>query len=75
MSRDLRRYARQTNVRVFVGFLLILLFIGEGLIYAFYGAAAAVSGLLCILAGLFPLLLIWGFLNLLDWIAKRANEQ
>jgi hypothetical protein len=64
MSRDLRRYARDTNIRLFVGFLLILFVVGDGLIGVIYGREAAIFGLLCLLAGLFPLLLIalalWG---------------
>ena len=74
MSRDLRDYARKTNLYLFAGFLVILLLIGDGLIYWFYGAAAAISGLLCIGAGLIPLLMIWLAMALLEWIGKKANE-
>ncbi len=74
MKRDLRDYAKQTNVRLFVGFFLLVLLIGDGLIYLFYGVAAAVSGLLCIIAGIFPLILIFLAMNLIEWIAKKANE-
>ena len=75
MSRDLRRYARQTNVQLFVGFLLILFILGDGLIYWIYGREAAVFGLICLAAGLVPLLLIWGLLALLGWVAKKANQE
>jgi hypothetical protein len=74
MSRDLRRYARQTNTRLLVGFILLLVAIGDGTIYFIYGPAAAVSGLLCILAGLAPLILIFLSLKILEIIAKRADE-
>jgi hypothetical protein len=75
MTRDLRRYARQTNVQLFVGFLLILFILGDGLIYWFYGREAAVFGLICLAAGLVPLLLIWGLLAFLGWVAKKANQD
>lgn len=72
--RDLRRYAKQTNARLLVGFILILFLIGDGLIFFFYGREAAVSGLICILAGLSPLVLIWLVLLVIEWVAKRADE-
>jgi hypothetical protein len=74
MTRDLRRYARDTNVRLFVGFLLILFLVGDGLIWAIYGREAAILGMVCLLAGLFPLLLIalalWG----IDLLLCRFRE-
>jgi uncharacterized SAM-binding protein YcdF (DUF218 family) len=75
MSRDLRKYARQTNVRLGVGAALLLLTVGTGLIYLIYGPGAAVTGLLCLLAGLLPIGLIFLSLALLDWIQKRANRS
>lgn len=72
--RDLRKYAKQTNTRLLIGFFLLLLFVGDGLIYFIYGPSAAVSALLCIGAGLIPLLLIWISLVLLEKIAKKADE-
>jgi hypothetical protein len=74
LRRDLRRYAKQTNTRLLVGFIILLFVIGDGLIYFFYGSGAAVSGLICILAGLSPLVLIWLVLLIIDWIAKRADK-
>jgi hypothetical protein len=75
MTRDIRKYARQTNIRLLVGFLLILFVAGDGLIYAFYGKESAILGLLCLLAGTTPLgliaLVLWG----LDKLAKRWHEE
>ena len=73
--RDLRNYARQTNVRLGVGAFLLLFVVGLGLIYLIYGSGAAVTGFLCLLAGLSPLVLIFLALELLDWIQKRANRD
>ncbi len=71
---DLRKYARQTNVRLMIGFLLILFLIGDGLIYLFYGKGGALMGLLCLVSGLAPLLLIWLILNVLEWFVKRQDR-
>ncbi len=74
-NRDLRKYARQTNVRLIIGGLLVLFVVGDGLIYLFYGTGAALTGLLCLLGGLVPIVLIILFLLLLDWVVKRANRE
>jgi len=75
MSRDLRGYAHNTNVQLLVGFFLILLIIGEGLIYIMYGSGAALVGLLCILGGLAPLILIGLAFLVIQWILKRADQD
>lgn len=71
MSRDLRRYARQTSVRLVVGALLLVFIVGLGLIYWRYGAGAAGLGLLCLLGALIPIGLVWLSMLLLEWIVKR----
>lgn len=73
--RDLREYAKQTNVRLGVGAFLLLFVVGLGLIYILYGQGAAMMGFLCLLAGLTPLVLIFLSLAALDWIQKRANRD
>ena len=75
MSHDLRQYARQTNIRLIIGFILLLLIVGDGLIYLFYGRGAAMMGLICILAGLAPILLILGALWIIDWIVRANNKD
>jgi hypothetical protein len=73
--RDLRRYARQTNTRLLVGFIALLLLVGNGLIGLFFGREAALMGLLCSFAGLLPLLLIGLSLALIGWIVEKANRS
>jgi hypothetical protein len=75
MSRDLRKYAKQTNIRLIAGFLLLLFVIGDGLILLFYGRGAALMGLVCLLAGLSPILLIVIALMLIDWIASHNRQD
>ena len=73
--RDLREYSKQTNVRLGVGAFLLLFVVGLGLIYVIYGAGAAMLGMVCLLAGLTPLVLIFLSFVVLDWIQKRANRD
>jgi hypothetical protein len=75
VSRDLRKYVRETNVRIVVGALLLLFIVGLGLIWIIYGFGAAVSGFLCLLGALVPIGLIFLALYGLDWIVKRANRD
>jgi hypothetical protein len=75
MSRDLRKYVKDTNLRILVGALLLLFIVGDGLIWWIYGFGAAVSGLLCLLGALVPIGLIILLFYLSDWILKRANRD
>ena len=75
MSRDLRDYARKTNVRLAVGAFFLLFVIGIGLIYLIYGQAAATLGFICLLGAMLPVVLILLFLFITDWIVKRAGRE
>ena len=75
MTRDLRRYARQTNLRLLIGFIFLLFLVGDGLIYIFFGREAALMGLICLLSTLAPVLMILVALWVIDWIAQRANKD
>jgi len=73
MAGDMRRYAKQTNIRLWIGFFLLLFVVGDGLVYIIYGKSAAVVGLICLGALLLPLLLIWLILLGLEWVAKKGE--
>ena len=75
MSRDVRSYMKDTNVRLVVGALALLFIVGDGLIWLIYGFGAAVMGLLCMLGAFVPIGLILLFLKLSDWIVKRAGRD
>jgi hypothetical protein len=75
MKRDLRRYSRQTRIRLVIGFILILFLVGDGLIYLFYGRDAAGMGLICLLMGMAPVVLVWLVLTLLGWVGKKLDER
>jgi hypothetical protein len=49
--------------------------VGIGLIYLFYGQGAALTGLLCLVVGLIPLLLIWLMFFILEIITNRAKRE
>jgi hypothetical protein len=75
VSRDLRKYNRQTNIRLIIGALILLFIVGDGLIYLVYGTSAALTGFLCLLAGMAPVVLVILIILLLDWITKHVNRD
>ena len=75
MSRDLRDYARKTNVQLGIGALLLLFIVGLGLIYLIYGKEAAALGFFCLMFALIPVLMILFFFFVFDWMMKRARRK
>jgi len=75
VTRDLRKYTQDTNVRLISGGLILLFVVGLGLIWWVYGFGAAVFGFMCMLGALVPIGLILLLLNLSDWILKRAGRD
>ncbi len=75
MSRDLRKYAKATNIQLVIGAFLLLIIVGLGLVWLFFGINAAGMGFLCILAGLTPIILILLLFLAADWILKRATRK
>lgn len=70
----MREQRRQTELRLVIGFILLLLLVGDGLILLLYGPGAALSGLICLGAGVLLLLLLWGFLSALEWLGERTGQ-
>ncbi len=75
MKLDLRKYSRQTTLRLIVGGIVIFFLIGDGLVYFIYGPAAAISGFLCLGAGLLPVVIIMGALWVMESIVKKDREN
>lgn len=75
MKRDLRKYARQTNVQLAVGAFILLFVIGLGLIYLIYGGGAASFALFCLLAGLAPVVLILLIFLAIEWILRSVRPR
>jgi hypothetical protein len=74
MTRDLRKYASQTTIKLIIGGLILLFVVGLGLIWIFYGLNAALLGLLCMLGGLVPIGLVILIMFGLDSFLKKVNK-
>jgi hypothetical protein len=57
-----------------LGFLLLVFLVGDGLIFLIYGVGAGLSGLICLLAALFPVALVVFFLWVADRIVKNQEK-
>lgn len=75
MSKDLRKYSRDTNIRLLWGAFILLFVVGVGLIWFIYGQGAGGMALLCLLATLVPIVLILGIFLAIDWILGRARPK
>jgi multisubunit Na+/H+ antiporter MnhB subunit len=73
--KDLREYTKQTNVRLALGAFILLFVVGVGLIWLIYGEGAAGLGFACLLAALFPVVLILLVFVAIEWILKRARPK
>jgi hypothetical protein len=58
-----------------VGALALLFLVGLGLIFLIYGKGAVFTGLLCIIGGLIPIVLIVVALAIIDLIVKKNRDQ
>jgi hypothetical protein len=72
-ERDLRAYAKTTQIHLILGVILLLFIVGDGIVYVIFGAEAGKFAFLCTGLGLLPLILIFGSLWFLGWIARRAR--
>ena len=73
--RDLRGYARSTVFRLILGALVLIFVFGEILIYLIYGSAAAITGFICLIAGIIPIILVLLSLWLIDFVARKNKNQ
>ena len=73
--RDLNKYKRETNTRLIIGAVVLILLIGDGLIFIIYGTGPGFMGLTCLLAGLAPVLLIALVIYFINWSVKHANRE
>lgn len=73
--RDMREYAKQTNVRLALAAFILLFVVGVALVWVFYGGNAAGMAFTCLLAALFPVILILFIFLAIDWILRRARPK
>jgi hypothetical protein len=71
----LRKFSKETNIRLALGAFILLLVVGVGLIWAIYGQGAAGMGLLCLLAALLPVILILAVFLAIEWILSHARPK
>lgn len=75
MRRDLRKFSRETHIRLALGAFLLLFVVGVGLIWLIYGEGAASMGILCLLAALLPVILILAVFLVIEWVIRRARSE
>ena len=75
MSKDLRKYSRETSIRMALGAFILLFIVGLGLIWLIYGEGAAGMGFVCLLATLFPIILILAIFLAIEWVLRRARPK
>ena len=75
MARDLREYTKNTRTRLVIGFLLLVLLIGDGLIFLLYGKESGLFGLVCLLGALIPVLIVVVFLAVAERIVKKNRSD
>jgi hypothetical protein len=73
--RDLSKFKRETNIRLVIGAVILIFLIGDGLIFLIYGTGPGLMGLICLLIGMVPVLLIALVIYFFDWSVKRANRE
>lgn len=74
-NRDLRKYLSQTYLYLIFGGILLLFIVGDGLVLLIWGPTAAISGLLCLGAGLLPIILIIVVLWIMQSIVAAENKR
>ena len=72
-SFDPRRHMQQTQGRLIIGGLALLIIVGGGLVWLLYGGQAAVTAVSCLLVAVGLVGLLWLILALLEKWA-RADE-
>ena len=71
-SFDPRRHWGQTQARLIIGGMAVLVIVGGGLVWLLYGAGAAVTAVLCLLAAAGVMGLLWLILFLLElWVKEE----
>jgi len=73
-QRNLRSYTRGTTARLILGGAVLLVFVGNGLIWLLYGGMAALQSLICMGTFLIPIGLIALALTFMEWIVRKNRD-
>lgn len=69
---DYRSYQSRLERELVIGALIIGLVVGNGLIFLFWGASAALTALLVFGLFLGIIGIVWGFLQVVSWLGERG---
>lgn len=69
---DMRRYRRQTELRLAVAVVVFLTLVGNALVWLLFGAQTALGSLGC---SLFGALLFGGLYALLTWLQRWSESR
>lgn len=69
-STDLRAYRRQTERRLVIAIVFMLILVGSIVIGLVYGWPAVFTGLLCLLPGAGVFLLLWIVLSVIERLSR-----
>lgn len=72
---DLRRYQRDTDRNLLIGFFLLLFGVGGGLILHFYGVGGLATGLSCMAGGAAVAGLVVLVVNGLEWLSRWLDSR
>ena len=75
MDNNEQKYRQQTISRTIIIGYLVILVVGNILIYAVYGEYAAVAGISCMLIGFIPLAVIYLIFYLFDSITRKYYQS
>ena len=72
-NRDLRTYARSTQLRLALGGILLIFVVGGGLIWWLYGWRTSRTALLCTGIALVPVVAILVWFQVLSWLSRKGR--
>jgi hypothetical protein len=75
MSFDPQKHFKQTQLQFVIGFVVILIIVGFGLIFYFYGSSAAVMGIICVATGVLPVIVIYMILKGIENYVNKINNE
>jgi len=73
-QRNLRSYTRGTTARLIIGGAVLLVLVGNGLIWLLYGGMEALQSLICMGTFLIPIGLIALALTIMEWIVRKNRD-
>lgn len=70
---NLRQQRRKTERALAIAVVIMLVIVGSVVIGLVYGWASVLTGLICLLPGAGVFVLLWGLLNVLEFLARDKD--